>query len=567
MRHTIREKEPERPSTRVSNLRGEELTTTAKRRGLEPPKLINLLRGDLDWIVMKCLEKDRGRRYETANGLAADIQRHLKNEPVVACPPSNLYRLRKMVRRNKLAFAEGKLAEAEDLNRIQKLVRRNKLAFAAGACVTTALVLGLCVATWGLVREREARKRAVAAEQTQVRLRRQAQANEQKARTEAAKLRQVAQFFEDMFAGAGPEIAKGRDATILKEILNHTAERIGTELTNQPQVEAYLRERIAIVHRDLGDYPAAERMQRQAVDLRRQLHPDGHRDLAKALNDLAVILMLQGRLPEAESLARESLEMGKKFSSAEYPADRAAWLNNLATILSREGKFADAEPLHREAVDLNRKTLGNEHREVAATLGNLAIAVSKQDKPAEAESVLREAIAICKKLFGNENPLLAQCLTSLTGALKRQDKLQEAETVGREAVAMQKKLLGEEHPHVALAVGNLAVVLDREGKLGEAESLHRQALGIRRKTLGNEHEAVANSLYELALLLNQRGEPAEAETMLRECLDVTRKLPAKEAVDLEHVYLELVKVLCAEGKTNEAQVFFDEAQPLRKDPK
>src|SRR5437016_5986579 len=98
MRRTIREKEPDRPSTRVSTLCGEELTTTAKRRGLEPPKLVNLLRGDLDWIVMKALEKDRARRYETANGLASDIQRHLSNEPVIACPPSNLYQFRKMVR-------------------------------------------------------------------------------------------------------------------------------------------------------------------------------------------------------------------------------------------------------------------------------------------------------------------------------------------------------------------------------------------------------------------------------------------------------------------------------------
>src|SRR5262249_36754897 len=100
MRRTIREKEPDRPSTRVSTLGGEELTSTAKGRGLEAPKLANTLRGDLDWIVMKSLEKDRARRYETANGLAADIQRHLNDEPVVACPPSDLYRFQKVVRRN-----------------------------------------------------------------------------------------------------------------------------------------------------------------------------------------------------------------------------------------------------------------------------------------------------------------------------------------------------------------------------------------------------------------------------------------------------------------------------------
>src|SRR5207244_8364677 len=99
------------PSTRASTLAGEELTTTAKRRALEAPKLVNVLRGDLDWIVMKCLEKDRARRYETANGLATDIQRHLSSEPVVACPPSAAYRFQKLVRPNKLAFpAAGAVA-------------------------------------------------------------------------------------------------------------------------------------------------------------------------------------------------------------------------------------------------------------------------------------------------------------------------------------------------------------------------------------------------------------------------------------------------------------------------
>src|SRR5437867_1805166 len=80
MRRTIREKEPVRPSTRLSSMLAEEKTTTAKRRGVDAPKLIHLLRGDLDWIVMKCLEKDRTRRYETANSLAMDITRHLSNE-------------------------------------------------------------------------------------------------------------------------------------------------------------------------------------------------------------------------------------------------------------------------------------------------------------------------------------------------------------------------------------------------------------------------------------------------------------------------------------------------------
>ncbi|MEW6303261.1 MAG: serine/threonine-protein kinase, partial [Verrucomicrobiota bacterium] len=152
LRRTIRDKEPDRPSTRLSALGGSELSTTAQHRGLDALKLVSELRGDLDWIVMKALEKDRARRYETASGFAADIQRHLNNEPVAACPPSRLYRF-------------------------QKMARRNKLAFAAGMSVAAALVIGLGVSTWMFIEQRAALKRAVAAELEQTRLRQVAEAN------------------------------------------------------------------------------------------------------------------------------------------------------------------------------------------------------------------------------------------------------------------------------------------------------------------------------------------------------------------------------------------------------
>ena len=164
MRRIIREKEPPRPSTRLSTLDDADLTQVARHRHAEAPKLISLIRGDLDWIVMKALEKDRTRRYETANGLAHDIQRHLDNEPVNARPPSRTYRL-------------------------QKMVRRNKLAVSAVAAVAAALIVGLGVSTWSFVRERHARQRAVAAEREQSRLRQEAE----KARGEEAAQRQKVQ--------------------------------------------------------------------------------------------------------------------------------------------------------------------------------------------------------------------------------------------------------------------------------------------------------------------------------------------------------------------------------------
>jgi WD40 repeat protein/serine/threonine protein kinase/cell division protein FtsL len=174
MRKTIREKEPLRPSTKLNTLKGEELTTTANRRGSDAPKLISLLRGDLDWIVMKCLEKDRTRRYETANGLAVDLKRHLNNEAVAARPPSAAYRF-------------------------QKMVRRNKLAFVAVTAVAIALLLGIIVSAWQAVRATHAKEDALAAQAQEAVQRKNAEASESKAVAAQAgetKLREQAQADE-----------------------------------------------------------------------------------------------------------------------------------------------------------------------------------------------------------------------------------------------------------------------------------------------------------------------------------------------------------------------------------
>ncbi|MGA2542300.1 MAG: protein kinase [Verrucomicrobiota bacterium] len=162
MRKTIREKEPVRPSTRLATLKGEELTTAARRRSSDAPKLIHLLKGDLDWIVMKCLEKDRTHRYETANGLAMDLKRHLDNEPVVARPPSNLYRF-------------------------QKLVRRNKLAVGAVAAVAVSLILGLGISSFLFIREKAARASEATMFVREKDARRQAEDAKKQAQADAAR--------------------------------------------------------------------------------------------------------------------------------------------------------------------------------------------------------------------------------------------------------------------------------------------------------------------------------------------------------------------------------------------
>ena len=176
-------------------------------------RLSLLLRGDLDWIVMHCLEKDRTRRYETASGLARDIQCHLENEPVAARPPSSAYRL-------------------------QKFIHRHKAGFAAAAAVTTALIAGLIVSSILFLRERVTRERAVAAERIASEQRKQAEASSARATLVAAKNAQIAQFMRDMLAGVGPAVARGRDTIMLREILDQTARRLATAPPAEPRAIA-----------------------------------------------------------------------------------------------------------------------------------------------------------------------------------------------------------------------------------------------------------------------------------------------------------------------------------------
>ncbi len=280
LRRMIRETEPPKPSTRLQTL-GEKLTEVARPRQTDAPRLVDRISGDLDWIVMKCLEKDRRRRYETVNGLAMDVQRHLGNEPVVARPPSAGYRL-------------------------QKLVRRNKFAFVAGTVVTASLVVGLTISTEALLREKAARQRAVIAEQEQVKLREQADGERQLAETEATRSAQVAQFMRDMLQGVGPSVAGGRDTTLLQEILDQTVTRLDQELHNQPQVRSDLCNTIGRVYFELGQYESAESMYRQSIETMKHFDPD-HVVLADALHNLADLLRARGTPVGAEEAGRRVL--------------------------------------------------------------------------------------------------------------------------------------------------------------------------------------------------------------------------------------------------------------------
>jgi serine/threonine protein kinase/tetratricopeptide (TPR) repeat protein len=546
MRRTICEKEPPTPSTRLK------LDVAAQQaQGPSGPKIKNQkskIANDLDWIVMKCLEKDRARRYETANGLAMDILRHLNNEPVVAGPPSRVYRLR-------------------------KLVRRNKLACTAAGAVTAALVIGLAVSMWLLSREKRALHRATAAE---------------------VKSDQVARFLTKMLEGVGPSKARGRDTAMLKEILDKTANQVARELTNQPQVELELLAILAEAYRDLGSYTQmeaiawrrvdlaercptggdleragalyqlgqaqfllckygqAEQTERHALSIREKCLGSDHPDVARTLNAFGMALQGQLKSSEAEAVYRKVIATQRKRLGGE-DLELAATLHNLGTVLD-ERRLAEAETTHREVLAIRRKLLGSENLDVPLSLVALAKNLTRQGRQlSEAEALCREALRTQRSLLGNEHPNVVQSLGTLAFNLRVQGRLAEAETSFREVLAMQRKLLGNENGEVAYELNELAIVVDRLGKPAEAEGIYREALTMYQKVLGSENQAVATELSSLGLVLSKQNKLGEAEAMQREALALRRRLLGEEHVEVANSLHNLADVLDREGKVAESE--------------
>ena len=511
IRRIIREQEPPRPSMVLQTMAAATRTAVVGHRHVEPPRLIGLLRGDLDWIVMKSLDKDRNRRYATATALAEDLRRHLDFEPVVARPPSRLYRF-------------------------CRIAKRNKLAFAAGTAIALALLVGLVVSSVSLAFARNKM------EETQA-----ARRSSEEARKTSDK---VASFLKETLKSVGPFAAKGRDTTILREVLDKAAARLDTGLDDEPQVEIELRRVIGGVYGDFGDYATVEAMDRRVLTLQRKLFGEENSEIASSLENLAYILSAQGKFAEAEMTGRQALAMQQKLLGDEH-STVASSLHKLGMTLLVQGKSADAEAMHRQALAMNEKLFGKGHPQVASSLEFLATIFIAQGRWAEVETLFRRVIEIKRSAGGD--PDTENSLSNLALALRSQGKLKEAETIYRQHLTMERTLRGEEHILLVGPLSNLGYALHEQGKLTEAEMMLRDALAIKRKSLDESHPDVAMSLQEIASVLEDQDKLVEAEAMQRQALAILERLYGEEHPNLCTSFNKLASVFQAQGKLEESE--------------
>ena len=453
----IRDLDPPRPSARLAELPAAAAEAIAGRRGVGRRALAQELAGDLDWIVLKAIARDREQRYASVASLAADVERHLALLPVEAGPPGFWYRAR-------------------------KLVRRRRGTVAAAALLAVALLGGFVARS-----VEAARANRGAADAEKARLAAEA------ARSETEK---VAGFLVGLFSEASPEQNRGVQVTA-RELLDRGATRIRGELGETPLVRARLLHTIAGVYQRLGLFREALPLAQEALGLRESALGGDDLLVAQSLRLLAIVEVELGDREAAGERFRRVLAIRERALGSDHP-EVGDSLGNLGFFLMQQGRFAEAQPMLERAVAIRRATLGESHPRVAPTLYNLALLHQTQDRPDLAEPLFRHALEIETAAYGEDHPAVAQGLYGLGNLYRAMGRLDDAEAYLLRALRRYEVMYGAENVetgYIHLALGQVAFA---RGRLDEAQAAFERVRRIQEHQLPPDHPDRRSVREELA---------------------------------------------------------------------
>jgi len=552
IRTALLDKDPVRPSLRITQLKdtGDEI---ARARRTDAELLRRNLAGDLDWIVMRAIEKDRTRRYETVNALAMDCRRFLDRRPVLARPPSTGYLL-------------------------TRFVQRNRIAVAAAAVASIAVIGGAVAATVGFVRASESERIAI---------------------REAETANRVSGFLVDLFSVSDPSEARGNLITA-REILDRGSERIRDELASEPDVRARLMATMGSVYLSLGlaeragqffdealttaaslygidsleyahtqigaadlarfrgDYEDSERLYRRSLDTyRSQPEPPDVR-IGSALQGLGMALYFQAQYAAAEANLREALGIYvNEYGS--NSAQVAEVYSDLGSALHNMDRFDEAEDLFEQALAVHRRLYGEYHPHIASNLNDLALVCIETGQIEAGAELLRDAVAIYDRVYEGEHAYLAETQAQLAGALGRLGRVDEAVSMYRNSIGMLERTVGRRHMLTARVIDSLGVLLLRQSRYAEAEPLFLESAELHRALLGERHVNTARALNNLAALLYLNGEHERAEPYFRESLSIRLDALGDSHMDVANSRNNLADVLNRLGRYGEAEPFAERA--------
>lgn len=478
----IVEQEPQKPSTRLIGLGADEVAALRETRQAEPVRLAREVRGDLDWIVMKALEKDRARRYETANDFAMDLRRFLANEPVLASPPSAAYRFR-------------------------KFARRNKAALLVAAMFAVVLITATIVSMW------QARVALTAKQEALVR-----EAKEREAREEA---QAVTEFVTGVFKSTDPA-RNGRTITVA-ETLDRAVKQLDAAKTLDPVRRISLTYTVGSAYKDLG-------LNRDAIPLLEKvrdhyLRTEGLENLktTQAMFTLAQAYDDAGRAAEALRLREEILTQRRKILGSDHNLDTLSAMGALAGSYFKANRMSEAIKLNTEALAVARICLGPEHPQTLSIMRNLGAGLALAERWDEAVKLLEPALESIRKHRGAKHPDAIAAVHNLAACYAQMGRAAKAVTLHEELVALSREVYGPEHLSTMSSIGNLALCYLDADRRDEGEKSLKELLPLLRKVHGPAHRSTTLYGSQLARLYSDSGRYLEARKLLEEMLPAARK--------------------------------------------
>ena len=511
----VGDRPPTPPSARLARVTAE-IVEIAARRATDPARLKRELRGDLGRIVMMALRKEPERRYGSVEQLAADLDRYLRGHPVAARPDSLAYRTAKLVRRHRVAAAAAALLA---------------LGLVAASVLSTAMYL-------------------------------RADAARRESEVQRVKAERIGGFLTTTLSSIDPEIARGRDVSVLRQVLDDAAARIDAELAALPEVAAELQLTVGRAYWSIGLEEEAERRLRASLATWRASRPPRPAERAEAELALGVLLRVRARYEEAEALLRGVVETGRALDPPDEPALAAA-LTALARLLEETGGYAEAESLYREALAIERRRPEPDVEALATTLRGFGQYLMNQNRMDEAEASLREAVEIRRAAPGSARASLVLPLLTLARWFRWSERWDEAEERMREAVEISRSDLPPEHPQRHEVTSELANLRQQRGAPAEAEALYREALEAQLRVHGEGHTGVGTTLNNLGSLLHQVGRHAEGEELFGEAEAAYRTSLGDGHYWVSIVLFNRGRSLFELGRFEEAEAALTEAGRIR----
>ena len=548
----IREDDPSRPSTRLST--HESLPSLAAMRQIEPKRLMAELRGELDWVVMKCLEKSRERRYETANGLARDIQRYLANEPVEARPPSAGYRL-------------------------QKLIHRNKGLVIAGGLLFLALCVGVLGTGYGLVMALRAEARATekadeavtakAAETKRAESERQAKLEAQDQREKAEKrLEQIVttnkimgSIFEDLDINNVSENGRSLEL-VLGERLKTAAGQLKGDAVGDTVVVARLQFVLGRSLMNLGFYPEAIELFKSSYGTCREAFGLSSEETLLSLDALASAYQNNEQIDEAIPLFELSLEESKKSLGADHP-ETLVTMANLGDAYRAAGKPDKAIEILEPALKMCISKNGPESINAMDTMNQLAVSYLTNGQLEQALPLFEKTLKLRRREYGEDHPMTLTSINNLAATYMRSGRASDAEPLFEELVKTRSRVLGKEHTNTLITMNNLGTTYQANGKMEEAKQIFAEALDISRSHYGDTHADTLYTLTNFAAYYQATKQYATASDMYRENLKAVREQSGPESIQYASGAIQLGNTLLLDNKPADAEPLLRECLEIR----